>query len=73
MSFAVADPSGQAWFSGFNEVGVEMFGMTANELQELRERDESKFNVALHKANFQTYNFSCRARQDSYNVCVLSP
>jgi len=32
MSLAVADYSGQAWLQGFNEVGVAIFNMTANEL-----------------------------------------
>ena len=32
MSLAVADHSGQAWLQGFNEVGVAIFNMSANEL-----------------------------------------
>jgi len=32
MSLAVADASGQAWLQGFNEVGITIFGKTANEL-----------------------------------------
>ncbi|TFK42451.1 replication factor-a protein [Crucibulum laeve] len=67
MSLAVADYSGQAWLQGFNDVGLAVFGMTANELIEIKERDESKYNVILHKANCNTYNFSCRAKQDTYN------
>ncbi|KAF9013959.1 hypothetical protein BDQ17DRAFT_1341811 [Cyathus striatus] len=67
ISFAVADYSGQAWLQGFNEVGVMVFGMTANELVEIKEQDESKFNVIMHKSTCNTYNFSCRAKQDTYN------
>jgi len=33
---AVADWSGQAWLQVFNDVGIVIFGMTANHLQELR-------------------------------------
>jgi replication factor A1 len=36
MSLAVADYSGQAWLQGFNEVGTTIFGMTANQLLEIR-------------------------------------
>jgi len=36
MSLAVADYSGQAWLQGFNDVGVAIFGMSANELLEIR-------------------------------------
>lgn len=36
ISMAVADWSGQAWLQGFNDVGVAIFGMTANDLIEKR-------------------------------------
>ncbi|KAG5645082.1 hypothetical protein DXG03_007173 [Asterophora parasitica] len=69
MALAVADWSGQAWLQGFNDVGLAVFGMPANDLVEIRDNNESKFNVILHKANCTTYNFACRAKQDEYNVC----
>lgn len=34
----------------------------------LQERDDAKYNVIMHKANCTTYNFSCRAKLDDYNV-----
>ncbi|EDR14355.1 uncharacterized protein LACBIDRAFT_182415 [Laccaria bicolor S238N-H82] len=67
MSLAVADASGQAWFQGFNEVGTTIFGKTANELIAIRDSNSAQYNVLLHKANCNTYNFSCRAKQDTYN------
>ncbi|KAF8965199.1 hypothetical protein BDZ97DRAFT_1904099 [Flammula alnicola] len=67
MSLAVADYSGQAWLQGFNDVGMTIFGMSANQLLEIRDRDISEYNVIMHKANSNTYNFSCRAKQDTYN------
>jgi hypothetical protein len=36
MSLAVADWSGQAWLQGFNDVGLAVFGMSANELIEIK-------------------------------------
>lgn len=38
ISIAVADWSGQAWLQGFNDAGIVIFGMTANELHDLRVR-----------------------------------
>jgi hypothetical protein len=38
MSLAVADHSGQAWLQGFNEVGVAIFNMSANELLAIKVR-----------------------------------
>ncbi|KAF6764012.1 hypothetical protein DFP72DRAFT_873992 [Ephemerocybe angulata] len=67
MSMSVADHSGQAWVQGFNDVGTMVFGMTANELLEIKERDEGQFNLVLHKAICSTYNLSCRAKQDTFN------
>ncbi|TEB36451.1 replication factor-a protein [Coprinellus micaceus] len=67
MSMSVADYSGQAWLQGFNEVGTTVFGMTANELLEIKDRDEEQFNLVIHKAMCSTYNFSCRAKQDTFN------
>ncbi|KAI0780628.1 replication factor-a protein [Trametes elegans] len=67
VSMAVADYSGQAWFQGFNDVGKVVFGMSADELVEIRERDDTKFNQVLENTRGSTYNFACRARQDNYN------
>jgi len=38
VSMAIADWSGQAWLQVFNDAGIVVFGMSANELQELRVR-----------------------------------
>ena len=38
VSMAVSDYSGQAWFQGFNDVGQTVFGMTADELVEIKVR-----------------------------------
>ncbi|KDQ61103.1 hypothetical protein JAAARDRAFT_124049 [Jaapia argillacea MUCL 33604] len=67
VSMAVADHTAQAWFQGFNDVGLAVFNMPANDLVEIKERDEAAFNVIMHKAICQTYNFSCRARQETFN------
>jgi len=67
ISMAVADWSGQAWLQGFNDAGVVVFGKTADELNEIKERDESEYNVIMGKACSNTFNFACRAKQDTYN------
>jgi len=67
MSLAVADHSGQAWLQGFNEVGLAIFNMSANELLAIKERSPTEYNAIVEQANCNTYNFSCRAKQDTYN------
>ena len=35
---SVADYSGQAWLSGFNDIGLKVFGKAASELHEIKVR-----------------------------------
>jgi hypothetical protein len=37
-----------------------------------QQNDEASFGAAMHKANYGTYDFVCRAKQDTYNVCRCS-
>jgi replication factor A1 len=36
MSLAVSDWSGQAWLQGFNDAGLAIFGMPANDLVRIK-------------------------------------
>lgn len=36
LSISVADYTGQIWMQGFNDVGNIVFGMSANDLHELK-------------------------------------
>jgi replication factor A1 len=36
ISLAVADWSGQAWLQGFNDAGLAVFGMPANDIVEVK-------------------------------------
>jgi replication factor A1 len=67
FSVAVADWSGQLWLSGFNEAGLAIFAMSADELLAIRERDEGEFNAIMHKASTQVYNFNCKAKMETFN------
>ncbi|KAN0128533.1 hypothetical protein V8E53_008361 [Lactarius tabidus] len=67
ISMAVGDHTGQMWLSGFNDVGTTLFGMTGNELHEMKVQDEAKVNHIIHNATCNTYSFACRASQQSFN------
>lgn len=41
VTFCAADHTGQLWLQGFNEVGLAIFGMSANELKALEARSIS--------------------------------
>jgi replication factor A1 len=62
----VADHTGSLWLSCFDDVGRTIVGMSANELMELKEEDESKFMNALHDATCKTFNFRVRAKMETY-------
>ncbi|PFH54257.1 hypothetical protein AMATHDRAFT_72762 [Amanita thiersii Skay4041] len=66
ISLAVSDWSSQSWLQGFNDVGLAIFGMPADDLVQIKETDEARFHAILHKANHHTFNFVCRAKQDTY-------
>ncbi|KAH9173515.1 replication factor-a protein [Lactarius sanguifluus] len=67
VSMAVGDHTGQMWLSGFNDVGNILFGMPGNEFQDILAQDEAKVNHIVHNATCNSYNFVCRAFQQSFN------
>ncbi|KAH9071043.1 replication factor-a protein [Lactarius deliciosus] len=69
VSMAVGDHTGQMWLSGFNDVGNTLFGMAGNEFRDIRAQDDSeaKVNHIVHNATCNSYNFVCRAFQQSFN------
>ena len=38
-------------------------------ISQSQDNDESQYSAAVQKAICSTYNFTCRAKQDTYNVC----
>ncbi|KAF9527021.1 hypothetical protein CPB83DRAFT_857001 [Crepidotus variabilis] len=66
MSMAVADYSGQAWLQGFNDVGEAIFGKPANDLVTIKNENNNEFMAIMERSCGQTFNFSCRAKQDTW-------
>jgi len=67
ITFCGADHTGQLWLQGFNDVGFAIFGMSANELKALEERDKDAHENTVKKVISQVYNVACRAKQDTFN------
>ena len=56
MLFNVSDHTGQLWLNCFNDTGVQLMGMTANELTKLRdEGEEQKVTQAFMDATCQDF------------------
>lgn len=66
MSANVSDHTGQLWVSCFDKVGRVIMGMSADELMEIKEVDDTKFSEVFENANFRTWNLKCLAKMDTY-------
>ena len=58
----------EMWLQGFNDAGNMILGRTANELTVLREENDTAFMQQMASASGKSYNFTVRAKQDTYNV-----
>ena len=58
----------EMWLQGFNDAGKTVLGKTADELVELRERDDAAFMLHMASASGKSFLFTVRAKQDTYNV-----
>ena len=68
LSINVADHTGAIWLSCFNDQGVQVMGMTADELMQLQEDgEEARVRDAFAAANCKTFVFRCRAKSEMYN------
>ena len=66
MSINVSDHTGQLWLSCFDEVGRVIMGVSADQLNELREEDAERAGRLFQEANCKTWLFRCRAKMDSF-------
>lgn len=53
ISMKVLDFSSSKWVSGFDEIGVTIFGRTARELRDLKARDEAMYESIIEDVTFR--------------------
>ncbi|KAG5921079.1 hypothetical protein E4U61_007153 [Claviceps capensis] len=66
VSLNVADHTSHQWLSCFNETGLLIFGISANELMEMKDADEAKFLEVFEAVNCKKFTFRCRAKMDNF-------
>ena len=67
MSINVSDYTGQIWLSCFNETGVQLMGMGANDLMKMKEEGEdAAVTEAFADADCKTFVFRCKAKMDTF-------
>lgn len=77
LSLNVADHTSHQWLSCFDDTGRTIFGMSANDLMELKENDEQRFMAAFDEVNCKKLYFRCRAKMDNFGdaqrYVILAP
>lgn len=66
MRFKAQDSSEGAWLNAFNEEATKMFGMTANEMHELKENDFAAYERAVKKMTCQHWSFLVKVVTEEY-------
>ncbi|KAK7552389.1 replication factor A 1, rfa1 [Phyllosticta citricarpa] len=68
MQINVSDHTGQMWLSGFDESGRDIIGMSANELVEMKENEETTLRAdkVFVDATCKTWVFRVRAKMDTF-------
>lgn len=66
LSLSVGDHTGQIWLSSFNDVGQLLIGISAGQLEDIKNDDETAFAAQLQNATLKMYDFSCRAKAETY-------
>lgn len=66
LSLNVADHTSHQWLSCFDDTGRTIFGISANDLMELKENDEQRFTAAFDEVNCKKLYFRCRAKMDNF-------
>lgn len=66
LSLRVVDHTGSQWVTCFDETAAQLIGMSANQLMELKEQEESKSMAVLGGLNFGEYFWRCRAKMSTY-------
>lgn len=66
LSFNVSDHTGQIWLSCFDDVGRMVMGMSADQLNELKENGDKAGEERFQEANCTTWLFKCRAKMDNF-------
>jgi replication factor A1 len=66
------DHSGNQWATAFNEEAEVMVNASAQELGELKERDNDAYLEKIGASAFKSYVFKLRLRLETFNVCIYS-
>eukprot|EP01080_Neovahlkampfia_damariscottae_P007781 gene7781-12255_t len=64
VSVIISDHTGNKWVSGFGDAGTTIFGMSADELSELKDSNPEEYQAVCTEANFKEYTFILRIKEE---------
>lgn len=67
----LVDYTGNQWATAFNEEAEVLLNATAQELGELKERDNDAYLERIGASAFRSYIFKLRLRLENFNVCII--
>lgn len=67
VSCQVADYSGTAWVSMFNETAIDVVGTSAGQLRDWDQNDDPRFKLAWKDCQYKEFILKLKISQDTYN------
>ena len=67
LSVAIADATGSAWVTIFQENAEKLLGHSAEELARLQEEEPAQYAAAINRIRFDSYYFRLGSRMEEYN------
>jgi len=67
LTMQVGDCTGTQWMTLFNEAGDAFFGMSANELWQMKENDMNEFFAFIRSKYFQIVNIVAKSKHEMVN------
>ena len=66
MRFKMMDASGSAWVNCFNDEAEKMFGVSADELHEMKENDFKKYEDTVKRMESKHWSFLVKSQSEEY-------
>lgn len=71
IQISITDWTGNQWATAFNDEAEKLFGLTAQEVGELKENDSDGYDNIFAKAAFSPHFFKLRAKKETFNVSSI--
>ncbi|KAL3688110.1 hypothetical protein R1sor_014419 [Riccia sorocarpa] len=67
LQMQIQDHTGVTWISGFQEAGIEIFGVPAKELSGYKDHEDPAFGDTIQRVLFSSHVFKLKVKEETYN------